>query len=147
MKNTDFGKWIPHFGRHSVKSLGISDINSSYGILIDAETGKVLGEKGSDTIAFPASLTKIMTTVVAIEELSDLQHEITLTYEMLDDLYKQDATRAGFEPEESVRAIDLLYGVMLPSGADCCRALCSDIAGSEAAFAAALASSYAGLEY
>ena len=61
-----------------------------------------------------------MTAIVAIEELSDLEQEITLTSDMFAGLYERDATQAGFQPDETVRAIDLLYGVMLPSGAECC---------------------------
>lgn len=83
---------------------------------------------------YPASMTKIMTTIVAIENLSDLNQEITVTNDMIANLYAQDATQAGFQPGETVPAIDLLYGVMLPSGADCCIALADTIAGSEEGF-------------
>lgn len=83
---------------------------------------------------YPASMTKIMTAIVAIENLKDLNQEITLTNEMVADLYAQDATQAGFQPGETVQAIDLLYGVMLPSGAECCIALADTIAGSETGF-------------
>lgn len=83
---------------------------------------------------YPASMTKIMTTIVAIENLSDLNQEITVTNDMIANLYAQDATQAGFQPGETVQAIDLLYGVMLPSGADCCIALADTIAGSEEGF-------------
>ena len=79
-------------------------------------------------------MTKIMTTIVAIENLSDLDQQITLTNDMVADLYAQDATQAGFQPGETAPAIDYLYGVMLPSGAECCRALAVTIAGSEDAF-------------
>lgn len=79
-------------------------------------------------------MTKIMTTIVAIENLSDLNQEITVTNDMIANLYAQDATQAGFQPGETVQAIDLLYGVMLPSGADCCIALADTIAGSEEGF-------------
>ena len=71
--------------------------------------------KGDEKI-YPASMTKIMTAIVAIENLDDLDQEITLTQEMFAGLYEQDATQAGFQPGETVRAIDLLYGAMLPSG-------------------------------
>ena len=46
----------------------------------------------------------------------------------------QDATQAGFQPGESVRVRDLVYGVMLPSGAECCLALADEASGSEEAF-------------
>lgn len=83
---------------------------------------------------YPASMTKIMTAIVAIEELDSLDREITLTDETFAGLYERDATQAGFQPGETVQAIDLLYGVMLPSGAECCIALADDIAGSEEGF-------------
>ena len=76
----------------------------------------------------------MMTAVVAMEHLKDLETGITLSQEMFAGLYERDATQAGFQPGETVRAIDLLYGVMLPSGAECCIALAEYISGSEAAF-------------
>ena len=83
---------------------------------------------------YPASMTKIMTTIVAIENLKDLNQEITITNDMVADLYAQDAMQAGFQPNETVKAIDLLYGVMLPSGAECCVALADTVAGSVSDF-------------
>lgn len=53
--------------------------------------------KGDEKI-YPASMTKIMTVIVAIENLDDLDQEITLTQEMFQGLYEQDATQAGFQP-------------------------------------------------
>lgn len=94
----------------------------------------MIGEINGEQQMYPASMTKIMTTIVAIENLKDLDQEITLTNEMFEGLYEQDATQAGFQPGETVRAIDLLYGVMLPSGAECCIALADTISGSEADF-------------
>ena len=41
-------------------------------------------------------------------------------------LYEEEASMAGFEPGERVKAKDLLYGVLLPSGAECCRDLCRE---------------------
>lgn len=117
-----------------VKELDLSGINSSYATLIQARNGKTVGEINADQQMYPASLTKMMTCLVAIEELRNLNNEITLTQEMFAGLYEQNATQAGFQPGETVRAIDLLYGVMLPSGAECCIALSDTIAGSEEGF-------------
>ena len=118
----------------AVKELDITGINSSYAVLMQAGSGRVVGDINGETPMYPASMTKIMTTIVAIENLKDLDQEITLTNEMFEGLYEQDATQAGFQPGETVPAIDLLYGVMLPSGAECCIALADTIAGSEADF-------------
>lgn len=118
----------------AVKELDITGINSSYAVLMQAKNGRILGSINGEEPMYPASMTKIMTAIVAIENLSDLSQEITLTNEMVADLYAQDAMQAGFQPGESVRAIDLLYGVLLPSGAECCVALADTVAGSTSAF-------------
>lgn len=131
---TQLFDWIEQMRKPVVKELDISGINSPYAVLMQVRGGRVIGEINGEEQMYPASMTKIMTTIVAIENLKDLDQEITLTNEMFEGLYEQDATQAGFQPGETVRAIDLLYGVMLPSGAECCIALADTIAGSEADF-------------
>lgn len=111
-------------------------LHSHNAILLRLDNHKVLMEKNSDQKIYPASLTKIMTAVVAIEQLNDLQDNIQLPNSMFQELYKADASMAGFLPGEEVRASDLLYGVMLPSGAECCIGLAEHIAGSESGFVA-----------
>ena len=133
---TQLVEWIEQMRKPVVKELDISGINSPYAVLMQVRGGRVIGEINGDQQMYPASMTKIMTTIVAIENLKDLDPEITLTNEMFEGLYEQDATQAGFQPGETVRAIDLLYGVMLPSGAECCIALADTISGSEADFVA-----------
>ena len=120
--------------RPVVRKLEMSGINSPYAVLMQAKGGKIIGNMKADDRIYPASMTKIMTVIVAIENLDDLDQEITLTNEMFEGLYEQDATQAGFQPGEVVRAIDLLYGAMLPSGAECCNALADTIGGSEEGF-------------
>lgn len=128
------GVWIEQLQKPVVKELDLSGINSPYAVLIQAKNGKIVGEVNGEQQMYPASLTKMMTAIVAIDELKSLDQEITLTQEMFAGLYEQNATQAGFQPGETVRAIDLLYGVMLPSGAECCIALSDTIAGSEEKF-------------
>ena len=116
------------------RRLTLDGLNSPHAILLQADSGEVLAEKDADSTIYPASMTKIMTVIVAIENLDDLDQEITLTQEMFQGLYEQDATQAGFQPGETVRAIDLLYGAMLPSGAECCIALADTVGGSRDGF-------------
>jgi D-alanyl-D-alanine carboxypeptidase (penicillin-binding protein 5/6) len=132
--NYGVGDWFAQFGNPVVKELDLSGIHSQNAVLMQVKGGKVIGEINGDEKVYPASLTKIMTTIVAIEELDDLEREITLPTEIFDKLYQSDATQAGFQPGETVRAIDLLYGVMLPSGAECSLALAYDLEGSEEGF-------------
>lgn len=117
-------------------SISISDDNlkSPHAILIRLKDHTILMRKNSEETIYPASLTKMMTAIVAIENLPDLQDKIKLPKSMFRELYKADASMAGFQPNEQVRALDLLYGVLLPSGAECSIGLADQIAGSEEDF-------------
>ena len=120
--------------RPVVRKLEMSGINSPYAVLMQVKGGKIIGNMKGDEKIYPASMTKIMTAIVALEAFSDLDHEITLSENIFYALDGQDATQAGFQPGESVRVRDLVYGVMLPSGAECCLALADEASGSEEAF-------------
>lgn len=111
-----------------------SDLHSQNAILISLKDDKILMEKHSEEAIFPASLTKIMTVLVAIENIPDLQKQVLLPDRLFSDLYAANASMAGFLPNEKVAAIDLLYGTMLPSGAEASIGLANEIAGSEEAF-------------
>lgn len=110
------------------------EIASQYYVLMDAKTARVIEGKDENELIYPASMTKIMTLLIAIENLKDLDEEITITDEMLVGLVEANASVAGFISGETVKVRDLFYGVMLPSGADACLALAIRIAGSEKAY-------------
>ena len=110
--------------------------SSRHALLMDARTGQVLARKRSGEDAAPASLTKMMTVLLAAEALPDLDTPVTLPEDIFPALYKADASMAGFQPGETVTVRDLLYGAMLPSGAECCEALARQVSGSEEAFVA-----------
>ncbi|MFJ7886945.1 D-alanyl-D-alanine carboxypeptidase family protein [Lysinibacillus xylanilyticus] len=110
------------------------NLHSSNAILVNLDTNKILLDKGSDEIIYPASLTKIMTVLVAIENIPNLQEKILLPKSIFKDLYEENASMAGFLPNEELTAEDLLYGSMLPSGADASIGLADYIAGSERKF-------------
>lgn len=113
-----------------------SAISSQNAIMIDISSNEVLMTKDGDARIYPASMTKIMTLIVAKEHLSSLEGTFEMTSEIVDALYIANATVAGFLPGEKVRFDDLMYGLILPSGGDCAVALAVHIAGSEEAFAA-----------
>ncbi|MDI4645068.1 D-alanyl-D-alanine carboxypeptidase family protein [Cohnella hashimotonis] len=116
--------------------LAADHLHSTHAILVRLEDGHVLLDKNIGERVYPASLTKIMTAIVAIERIPDLAKTAKLDPDMFETLRKQNASMAGFLPGERVSAIDLLYGAMLPSGADGSVGLAMRVAGSEAKFAA-----------
>ena len=115
-------------------SIDTGDLHSPYTILVRLSDKAVLMQKQSNKKIYPASLTKMMTAAVVIENIPDLQKKIELPSSIFQPLYKADASMAGFQPGEKVRAIDLLYGAMLPSGAECCVGLANEVSGSEQNF-------------
>ena len=113
------------------------DTASRHAILLDAQSGQVLAQKRADERAAPASLTKMMTVLLAIEAEPDLDKQVTLPEEIFPALQTENASMAGFVPGETVTVRDLLYGAMLPSGAECCETLARlVVSGSEESFAA-----------
>lgn len=120
---------------HPMAKVDLSGIDSEYAILVDAGTGFKLAGKAEKEQMYPASMTKIMTAILALEKCPDLDETMTVPSDIFDAIYSEQASTAGFEAGEVVTVRDLLYGVMLPSGAECCLTLARGIAGSEEAYA------------
>lgn len=106
------------------------EVISSYAVLVDLDSGEVVAQKAAEEIINPASMTKILTLLVAAEHISDLDDTFTVTAEITDFAYRNDCSVAGFEKEETVTVRDLLYGTILPSGGDAAAALAVYTAGS-----------------
>ena len=103
---------------------------STNAILFDPESGEILFGKAADEITYPASLTKIMTALVAIENIGDLDLPYTFEYADYEGLYEQNASMAGFAMNETVPIRDILYATLLPSGAEAATALARAAAGT-----------------
>ena len=118
------------------RRLTLDGLNSPHAILLQADSGEVLAEKDADSTIYPASMTKMMTALLAIEANPDLDTPVTLPEEIFPALQAQNASLAGFQAGETATVRDLLYGAMLPSGAECCETLAREVSGSEEAFVA-----------
>lgn len=105
-------------------------ITTPYIVLMDAETGAVLFEKNAYTQTYPASTTKIMTAILAIENCEDVNEIVTVG-----DVVESKGSLMNIVRGEQIRLIDLLYGMMLKSGNDAAKAIAEHVSGSEEAFA------------
>lgn len=115
-------------------TVDLEQLDSPHAVLLDAGSGTVLASKSAEDQIFPASMVKIMTVFTAVEHIRNLKAKVTMDAGIYDALYAADASRAGFEPGEEVTIQELLYGALLPSGAECCMELALQAAGSESAF-------------
>ena len=110
------------------------NISSKTAILYNLDNGEILYEKNADEKVSIASLTKIMTALVTLENIQDLDKQVVLINQDFQGLVQANAVTAGFTKGEIVTYKDLLYGLLLPSGADAAKALARNVAGSEASF-------------
>jgi D-alanyl-D-alanine carboxypeptidase (penicillin-binding protein 5/6) len=117
------------------ETLGLGDdVVSENGIVIDVDNEKILAQKGANERISPASMTKILTVLVAAEHISDLNDTFEITYEIENYSYVNDCSNVGFSVGEKVTIEDLFYGTILPSGADAALGLATYVAGSQETF-------------
>lgn len=114
--------------------LGSDSVQSSYALLVDLADNTIVAQKGAYDRINPASMTKILTVLVAAERITDLDDTFTITREITDFSYSNDCSAVGFLDEEVVTVKDLLYGTILPSGGDAAAGLACYVAGSMEAF-------------
>lgn len=108
------------------------DVTSHHIVLFNMLDDTLLYEELADEKVSIASLTKIMTTVVALENVKDLEEIITIKEEDFNGTVGY--SEAGFKIGDKVTVMDLLYGVMLPSGADAVNAIVRKVSGNQENF-------------
>lgn len=116
----------------SVSALEL-EFNSKNIILYNYDTDEVIFEKAADEVISIASMTKIMTSLVLIENIDDLDKEVVLKSKHFAGLKEAYASVAGFRIGQKVTYRDLLYGIIVPSGADAVQTLAIEIFGSNEA--------------
>ena len=112
------------------------DTDAKTAVVIDATTGKVLFEKNKDEKTFPASMTKIMTTLIVFEKLSNGTLSLDDTFLVSERAWKEREGSSMFvEVDKNIRVEDLLRGIIVQSGNDACIVVAENIAGTEESFA------------
>ena len=116
------------------------DVYSEAAYLVNLDTGDVLYQKNADEQLTPASLTKIMTAVLVLEQFSNDITALSTTYvsggyECYDELYMTGASTADIQPYEKVSYKDLLYALMLRSACEAANIIAVNIGGSLSGFA------------
>ena len=109
-----------------------SDTTSEAAGLFDITDGQVMYSKNAFERLYPASITKVMTALIAIK-YGDLTDTVTVTEDAV--ITEAGATLAGIHPGDELTMEQLLYGLMLPSGNDAGAAIAVHMAGSIDAFA------------
>ena len=119
------------------------DTKADYALLMDAQTGVVMFEKNADARMSPASMSKLMTVLMAFEALDAGRITPDDEFYVSDDAWKRGGAGSGgstmfLKARSRVQVRDLLRGVIVQSGNDACIALAEGLAGSEDVFAQAM---------
>ncbi len=118
-------------------TISASLIGSSHAVLADVTTGEVIASLGADEYIYPASMTKVMTLIVAVENLpyeSSLSDTVTISEEVFERMAQEGSSGVGLEPGEKLTVEALLYALMLKSDGVAACELARYVAGSEEAF-------------
>lgn len=105
------------------------EVDAPCAIVMEASTGTVLYEKNADEVHYPASITKIMTTLLALENC-DLDEVVTFS---ADAVYKNegDTSHIARDLEEQMTMEECLYAVMLESANECAYAVAEHVGGGD----------------
>lgn len=116
------------------------ETKADYALLMDAQNGVVLFEKNADARMSPASMSKLMTVLMAFEALEGGAVAADEKFFVSDDAWRRGGAASGgstmfLDARSRVSVLDLLRGVIIQSGNDACIALAEGLAGSEDVFA------------
>jgi len=118
---SDYGFHAPvYFDDNQPLALTADDLYAPACILMDAPSGEILFAHNADARMYPASTTKIMTMLLALQ-YSQLDAVVTVPDSAAD--IPPDSSRVPVYPGEQMRMIDLLYGLMIQSGNDAANAV------------------------
>ena len=113
-------------------------LHSKNAAVADVSSASILASRSSSATIYPASMTKVMTLVVAVEQIKyeeKLQDIVTITKETVDRMQREGSSGAGLAAGEKLTVEALLYALILKSDGVAACELANYIAGSEAAFA------------
>lgn len=112
----------------------MSSIEAEGGILIDARTGTVLFAKNENQQFYPASITKILTALLVIENCSNLDEEFEFSHRAVYDV-ESNSQNCGYDEGDVISVRDALYAMLLQSANEVANGLAEHVGGSIEGFA------------
>lgn len=112
------------------------DVDAASAVLMDLESGQILYAKNEDDALPPASVTKIMTLLLIMEEIDSGRMALTDTVSVSDYAASMGGSQVYLEPGEQMSVEDMLKSIVVSSANDAAVAMAEVIAGSEEAFVA-----------
>lgn len=105
-------------------------LNCTVDLLVSLDDGSVIVEKNADMKVSPASLTKVMTALVVLQNETDLNRKMTVSETALTSIAGTGSSVAGLKAGEEISVYDMLCCLLIPSGNDAAVALAVEYGGS-----------------
>ena len=109
-------------------------ITAKQAILMDFDTGAVLYAKNADTPMFPASMTKIMTSIMVFDELRAGRLQFDSTFRVSENAWRKGGSKMFVRVKDDIKVEDLLRGIIVQSGNDASIVVAEGLAGSDETF-------------
>ena len=113
------------------RTINLKNATFDTAVLYDCEANEIIAGLDHKEKMYPASMTKLMTILVAAENIKDMKAKYKFTEHDIYSMLEEDASMAGFQPGDEATMEDLMYATILPSGADGAIGLANYIAGTE----------------
>lgn len=110
------------------------DIKSRNAAVIDKDTNTVIMGKNPQDRINPASMTKVMTAIIGLENVKNLNRRVEITGDIINYCNTNGLSVSGFEEGDKPKVIDLIYGILLESGGESSIALAREVSYSEEGF-------------
>lgn len=124
--------YVPESTDRTVLITETTDAKSA--ALVDLTTNRVIASKQGDARIYPASMTKVMTLIVACDHITDPEEKVTVPDHIVQTLKESGASVMSLSEGEIIPVRTLLYGLILRSAGDAALVLAEHLAGSENAF-------------
>ncbi len=105
-------------------------ITGDFAVVYNAADDQIVYSKKADERIWPASMTKMMTIILALENLEDLHKTVVVSQEKVQGLLEAGLTIINYQPGDTATIEDLLYTTCLPSAADSANLLAYEVSGS-----------------
>lgn len=109
-------------------------MTSRYMVLVDLSDDSIVAKRDSDLVVNPASMTKILTVLTAVDMIDSLDDTFKVSQNAVSYAAEHDCSAVGFLAGETVPVKDLIYGTIVCSGADAAVSLAEYCCGSQEAF-------------
>lgn len=116
--------------------IALTGVNAPNTVVVDPASGTILAAREADKLIYPASMTKVMTLLIACEHLTENDYDktVTLSADIVAEMQRQGASGFGFAGGDVVTVRDLLYAIALESDGAASLQLANYVAGSHEAF-------------